>query len=208
MDNNLVKYGICKVKCHPITAIDTAKTDGTGYTYGTPFAIPGAIAVNLPNDFASQIVWADNKKYKVIKANHGYNGSVNVVLLPAEFEEQILGDVNGVENADAKMADFGLAFEFNGDVNAGRVFLYHCALTQRPGIIHNTETDSLNVDSDTLNIEVSPRLDTGDIKIKQLPGDSFYDTLLDTPPNPVTARGGVTPQENNEENNTEEEPEN
>ena len=198
MNKNLVKYGICKVHVHPITAIDNSKTDGTGYTYAAAFELPGARSINLPNNFASQIVWADNRKYKVLKKNHGYNGSLDVVDLVEQFYTDIVGEVNGVENADARIKDFGLSFEFDGDENAARVFLYHCALTQKPGVMHNTVTENLDPDMDTVNIEVLPRSDTNDIKIKNYPGEPYYDTMLSTPPNPVEAREGESSQQSGE----------
>lgn len=184
-DKNLIKYGIKNIRIFPITSIDLSKTDGSAYTYSTPFALPGAQTLNLPSNWASNTVFADDGPYAEQKANLGYEGSQTHVLLTEQFEEEILGDVNGQENADVIPKDYGMAFEFSGDKNKGRCFLYHVSLTKRPDIIHNTKSNSLSVDSDTMNIIAKPRLDTHDVKVKVYPGDALYDTILTTPPNPV-----------------------
>lgn len=189
-DNNLVKYGIKNIKIFPILGIDTSKTDGTAYSYDTPFALPGAQTLNLSATWASNTVYADDIAYAEQTANLGYEGTQQNVKLNEEFETKILGWINGQENADTIPKSFGMAFQFTGDKNNGRVFLYHVDLTKAPDIVHNTKTNSLSVDGDSMNIKVKPRLDTHDVKLKQYPGDTYYDTLLTTPPNPVTVDAG------------------
>lgn len=184
-DKNLIKYGIKNIHIHPILAIDTTKTDGTAYTYDTAFAVPGTQQISLTANWANNTVYADDIAYAEQTANLGYDGSWQNVKLTEEFEEKILNDINGQENADANITPFGMSFEFDGDSNAGRVFLYHVDLTKRPDLVFNTKTNSLSVDSDTINLNVKPRLDTHDIKVKVYPGDELYDSILTTAPNPV-----------------------
>ena len=184
-DKNLIKYGIKNIRIFPILDIDLTKTDGTAYTYGTAFPLPGAQTLNLPANWASNVVYADDIAYSEQKANLGYDGSQTNVKLTEQYEEEILGDINGQENADVVPKDYGMAFEFSGDKNKGRCFLYHVSLTKRPEIVHNTKSNSLSVDSDTMNIVVKPRLDTHDVKVKVYPGDALYDSILTTAPNPV-----------------------
>jgi phi13 family phage major tail protein len=184
-DKNLVKYGIKDIHIHPITAIDTTKTDGTAYTYDTAFKVPGTQSLNLTANWANNTVYADDIAYAEQTANLGYDGTWQNVKLTEEFEEKILGDVNGQENADKTITPFGMSFEFSGDKNGARVFIYHVDLTKRPDLVFNTKTNSLSVDSDTINLNAKPRLDTHDVKVKVYPGDALYDTILTTPPNPV-----------------------
>ena len=191
-DNNLIKYGIKNITIFPITAIDTTKTDGTAYTYGTPFRVPGTQQISLSANWANNTVYADDIAYAEQTANLGYDGSWQNVKLTEEFEQKILGDVNGQENADTMITPFGMAFQFAGDKNNGRVFLYHVDLTKRPDLTFNTKTNSLSVDSDTINLNVKPRLDTHDVKLKQYPGDTYYDSMLTEAPNPVTVAAGDT----------------
>lgn len=185
-DNNLIRYGIKKIMIHPITNIDLSKTDGTAYTYGTAFSLPGAQSLNLPSNWASNDIFADDILFAEQKANLGYAGTQTHVKLTEQFEEEILGDVNGQENSDVIPKDYGMSFQFTGDKNNGRCFLYHVSLTKRPDIIHNTKSNQLSVDGDTMNINVKPRLDTHDVKVKCYPGDPIYDSILTTPPNPVS----------------------
>lgn len=189
MDNNLVKYGIKNIKIFPILGIDTSKTDGTAYSYDTPFALPGAQTLNLSATWASNTVYADDIAYAEQTANLGYEGTQQNVKLNEEFEIKVLGWKNGQENADTIPKSFGMAFQFTGDKNNGRVFLYHVDLTKAPDIVHNTKTNSLSVDGDSMSIKAKPRLDTHDVKVKQYPGDPYYDTLLTTAPNPVEVAG-------------------
>ena len=191
-DQNLVKYGIKNVTIFPITAIDTTKTDGTAYTYGTPFALPGAQTINLSAQWASNTIYADDIAYAEQTANLGYDGTLQNVKINAAFEQQILGWLNGQENADTIPKSFGLAFQFTGDKNNGRIMFYHVDLTKAPDIVHNTKTNSLSNDSDSMSIKVKPRLDTHDVKLKQYPGDTYYDTLFTTVPNPLTVDAGST----------------
>ena len=184
-NKNLIKYGIKNITIFPITGIDTTKTDGTAYTYGTPFKVPGTQQISLSANWANNTVYADDIAYAEQTANLGYDGNWQNVQLTEEFEEKILGDVNGQENADVTITPFGMAFQFAGDKNNGRVFLYHVDLTKRPDLVFNTKTNSLSVDSDTISLNVKPRLDTHDVKVKVYPGDELYDSILTTAPNPV-----------------------
>ena len=184
-DNNLIKYGIKNIHIFPITGIDTTKTDGTAYSYDTAFAVPGTQQISLAANWANNTVYADDIAYAEQTANLGYDGNWQNVKLTEEFEEKILGDINGQENADTQITPFGMSFEFTGDKNGGRVFLYHVDLTKRPDLTFNTKTNSLSVDSDTIGLNVKPRLDTHDVKVKVYPGDALYDSILTTAPNPV-----------------------
>ena len=160
MSRNKIKYGIKNCHVAKITA-----GDANGYTYGTPFACPGAISISLNNSMSTAEIAADDiNDYASQSVNNGYEGTLEVVNLPEEFAAQILGDSNGVENSDTKMSEFALLFEFDGDQKKGRRCLWRCALTQRPSITHNTKSSNFTIDSDTINIKAMPRLDTMDVK--------------------------------------------
>lgn len=160
MSRNKIKYGIKNAHVAKIIS-----GDASGYTYGTPFACPGAISVSLNNSMSTAEIAADDiNDYASQSVNNGYEGTLEVVNLPEEFATQILGDSNGVENSDTKMSEFALLFEFDGDQKKGRRCLWRCALTQRPSITHNTKSSNFTIDSDTINIKAMPRLDTMDVK--------------------------------------------
>ena len=177
---NKVKYGIKNVYMAKITSA-TAE----GYTYGTPFRVPGAQVINLANQFASQSIPADDDPdYVTLQEDQGYDGTLQVVTLPVEFEEQILNETNGIENVDNKMSDFALMYEFDGDVKKARNCLWHCVLTKRPDIVHNTKDNNLSVDNDTINIKVVKRKDTGDIKGKAYADWAVYENMFTAVPEP------------------------
>lgn len=158
---NKIKYGIKNCHVAKITASDTT----TGYTYGTPFAMPGAISISLNNSMSTANIAADDiEDYASQSVNNGYEGPLEVVELPEQFAEEILGDTNGVEDSDVKMAEFALLFEFDGDQKKGRRCLWRCSLTQRPSITHNTKSANFSIDSDTLNIKAMPRLNDHKVK--------------------------------------------
>ena len=180
MGKNKVKYGINKAYVAKITAGDT-----TGYTYGTPFAIPGAVALNLTSRMATASVAADDiEDYASETTNNGYEGTFECALLPEQFEAEILGDSNGVENADTKPAEFALLCEFTGDQKKGRYCFWRVQLTTRPTISQRTRGETFQIDTDTMNVKAMPRLDTGDIKGKCFEDWDVYDDFYAAVPDP------------------------
>ena len=170
MDNK-VKYGIKKAAVAKIIS-----GDENGYTYGTPFMIPGSIALQLTSRMATANIAADDiEDYASETTNNGYEGTYEAALLPKQFETDILLDSNGVENADTKPAEFALLVEFTGDQKKGRYLFWRVQLTTRPTISQRTRGENFQIDADTMNIKAMPRLDTGDIKGKCFEGWSVYD---------------------------------
>lgn len=180
MSRNKIKYGIKNAHVAKIIS-----GDANGYTYGTPFACPGMKSVSLNNSMSTANVPADDiDDYASQSVNNGYEGTVEIVVLPKEFEEQILNDSNGVEDSDAKMSEFAFMFEFDGDVNKGRSCLWRCALTQRPSIVHNTKSSNFSVDTDTINIKSMPRLDNRKVKGKCYEDWDVYANFFNAVPAP------------------------
>ena len=180
MGKNKVKYGIKKLYVAKII-----KGDDEGYTYGTPFHVPGAIALNLESQMNVTNIAADDiKDYASETVNNGYEGTIEVALLPEQFETDILGDTNGVENAETKSAEFAMQCEFAGDQKKGRYCFWRGQLTKRPTISQRTKGENFQIDTDTLNIKVMPRLDTYDIKGKCFEGWDVYDDFYSAVPDP------------------------
>ena len=156
-----------------------------GYTFGVPFAVPGAIALNLESQMNVTNVAADDvEDYASETVNNGYEGSVEVAALPEQFEEEILEDENGVENAETKSAEFAMLCEFTGDQKKGRYCFWRTQLTKRPTISQRTKGANFQIDTDTLNIKVMPRLDTYDIKGKCYEDWDVYDNFYEAVPAP------------------------
>lgn len=183
---NKIKAGTKNLYVAPILAIDETKTDGTGYTYGKPFRVPGAQNINLAQQTATVDIAADNDaQYATLTQNNGYDGTVQVVCLPPEFETEILKNENGMEDADVKTADFAMMIEFDGDKKKGRHIFWHCVLTKRPDITGTTKDNNLTVDTDTINVKAVKRKDCGKIKGKVYENWSVYDTMFTSVPLPA-----------------------
>ena len=117
--------------------------------------------------------------------DNGYDGTVQVVCLPPEFETEILKNVNGMEDADVKTADFAMMIEFDGDKKKGRHIFWHCVLTKRPDITGTTKDNNLTVDTDTINVKAVKRKDCGKIKAKVYEDWSVYSTMFTSVPTPA-----------------------
>lgn len=103
--------------------------------------------------------YADGIEYYTSNGNNGYSGPFVSAMVPDEVAEKINGDVvdkNGamIENADAPVVYFAMAFEFDGDTSGRRHVLYKCSLT-RPRIESQTKEDRIEPVTDETTITAS-----------------------------------------------------
>ncbi len=124
--------------------------------FETPVAIPGAVSITLEQQGELTPFWADGVKYYVSASNGGYEGELEVALIPDKFREDILGeeaDANGVlmENVNTETAEFALGFQMDGDTNPTLFWFYSCTAT-RPSIEATTTEDTKEPNTDTLPI--------------------------------------------------------
>ena len=180
MANNKVKYSFKNLYVAKITS-----GSAEGYTYGTPFRIPGAISMSLESQMNVTNVPADDiKDYASETVNNGYEGTIEVATLPEQFEKDILGDVGGVENSETKSAEFAIQCEFTGDQKKGRFVFWRCQLTKRPTISQRTKGENFQIDTDTLNIKSMPRLNDYAIKGKCYEDWDVYEDFFNAVPEP------------------------
>ncbi len=152
-----VNYGIQDVHIAKIT-----EENGV-ITYGTPFAVKGAVSLNIdPEGGDATPFYADNMVYFIAPAvNNGYSGDLELAVTPEEFLTQILGqvkDTNGVifESADDTTARFALLFQAQGDSKNRRFCFYDCTAT-RPSRSNETKQENIEVGTETLTITMNPR---------------------------------------------------
>ena len=162
--NNKEKYNLKNAHY----ALLTIAEDGT-VSYGTPTAIPGSVSISLDANGEPENFYADGIAYYVINNNMGYDGDLELALIPENFRTEVLReelDDNGVliENAQVELASFALLFEFDGDQRHIRHVLYNCAAS-RPGIEGKTNEESREVQTETLTIKATP-LSSGFVKAK------------------------------------------
>jgi len=173
---NKVKYGLKNVHYAVVTE------SGGVVSYATPKPISGA--VNLALSAAGEAVkfYADDSLFYEENINNGYDGSLEMALIPDDFRVDVLGDAldaNGalIENADAKPKKIALMFEFDGDANKTRYVCYS-VLPTRPNVDGSTKTNTKEPKTEAMNISVRPAIDTKDVKVKIKQGDTGYDTFF------------------------------
>lgn len=179
MSENKVKFGLSNVHIAKITENEGA------ITYGTPFAMPGAVSLSADPEGETTPFYADNIKYYIATSNQGYTGDLEIAMTPDEFLTQILGQVadsNGAlfESADDLNARFALMGEIEGDKKKRR-FVYFDCTAARPSAEMNTNEDSKEPQTDTISITMSPRSTDKAIKAVIEPTEenqSVYDTFF------------------------------
>lgn len=170
---NKVKFNICNVHY----ALITVDEDGD-VTFGTPVAMPGAVSLSLEPNGEPSNFYADGYAYYTISNNMGYEGDLELAMVPESFRTDVLKeslDDNSVlvESANVETANFALLFEFDGDVKKIRHVLYNCSAA-RPNIESATNEEEVEVQTETLAITAAP-LANGYVKART--GDSTTDTV-------------------------------
>ena len=170
---NKVKFNICNVHY----ALITVDEDGE-VTFGTPVAMPGAVSLSLEPNGEPSNFYADGYAYYTISNNMGYEGDLELAMVPESFRTDVLKeslDDNSVlvESANVETANFSLLFEFDGDVKKIRHVLYNCSAA-RPNIESATNEEEIEVQTETLAITAAP-LANGYVKART--GDSTTDTV-------------------------------
>ena len=154
---NKIKYGIKNV----YYAKATASADGT-LSYSSPVAMPGAVSLSLSIQGDTNPFYADNIIYFTSTANNGYQGDLEMALIPDAFRQNILGetlDAKGfyVERSSDTPSEFALLFQFEGDDKATKHALYRC-VASRPELSGQTKQESIDPQTETLTITAMPRI--------------------------------------------------
>lgn len=171
MTKNKVKFGLKNVHY----ALLTVSEEGA-VSFGAPVPIPGAVSMSLSPQGETETFYADDIAYYVSTANNGYQGDLEIALLPDSFRTDVLREVEDetdhvlIEKSTAEPQPFALLYQFTGDQQASLRVLYNCAAA-RPSEASSTIKNTKTPTTDTLSLTASP-LANGNIKAK---------TTADTP---------------------------
>lgn len=138
-------------------------------SFGTPVALPGAVSISLDANGEPENFYADGTAYYVINNNMGYDGDLELAMIPEDFRVSALNETLDdnkvlIEDANSELNRFALLFEFDGDVKHIRHVLYNCSAS-RPGIEGKTNEESREIQTETLTIKATP-LPSGVVKAK------------------------------------------
>ena len=175
---NKIKFGLKNV--HYAVVTETAGV----ITFETPVRILGAVSLSLTPKGDKTEFYADDMAYFVATSNQGYEGSLEIALIPDTFKVSVLGekaDGNGVlfEDSSAIPKNIALMYEFSGDVNATRHVNFNVSVA-RPAIESTTKGTSIEPSTDTIDVTASPATDTGYVKAKAKLGDTGYGTFYES----------------------------
>lgn len=167
-NNNKVKFNLSNVHYAPLSEGSDGKI-----TWGTPIPMPGAVSISLDPTGEPESFYADGVEYYVINNNQGYEGDLELAMIPDSFRTDVLNETSDsanvlVENANSQAGHFALLFEFDGDIKKIRHVLYNCSAA-RPNISSKTNEDNKEVQTESLTIKARPLAD-GLVKAKT--GDS------------------------------------
>lgn len=188
---NKIKYGISK--CFYAKAIPSTSGDGS-LTYATPVALPGAVSLSLEQQGEVNNFFADNIIYWTGNANNGYQGDLELALIPDAFRTDILGetlDAKGmyVERSNDPQSEFALLFQFEGDDKATRHAMYRC-VASRPAVNGSTKEESIEPQTETITITAMPRINDEVVKARcpyTASTSSSYYTWFNAVVQPTTA---------------------
>ena len=152
---NKVKFGLKNV----YYSVLTEDADGVT-TFGTPVAIKGAVNLSLSASGDTNNFYADDMKYWSGTSNNGYEGDLEIALIPDSFKTAVLGFTQTaeggiLETGDEKAKKFALLYEIDGDVEKRR-FCDYCCTATRPSAEASTTEDSITPQTDTLSLTTAP----------------------------------------------------
>lgn len=161
-ETNKVHYDLVDVHAAPLTI------EGGVVTYGVPVALLGSISLDVAAQGNTTKLRADGMVYYQSHSNNGYDGTLNMAMVPDWFKKEYLGEVQDetskvqIENAEAEHKPFALLFGFKGDKARRRHVLYNC-MAGRPGIKGENKENEKDPDTESLPISAVP-LPNADVK--------------------------------------------
>ena len=152
MANNKVKFGLSNC------VMAVLNDDGT---YGSPISVPGAVNLSLEPQGDTNDFYADNYVYFSSAANQGYEGDLELALIPDTIRTTIMGETKDsndayLETSADTMKPFAFGFQVEGDIKARKYWYYNCTLN-RPTTSGATIEATKEPQTETLTIKAMPR---------------------------------------------------
>lgn len=168
-----VKFGFKNAYYSKITATDGA------ITYGTPVKLNGAVSMSLSPAGNEVEFYAEDGLYYSDSANNGYDGTLELAMIPENFLTDILGEIadsNNVlkESAITSTTPFALLCEFTTDDGNKKFCFYNCTAS-RPELSSKTKGESKEITTETLNLKIRPN-EEGLVKVSTK-ADTTAETL-------------------------------
>lgn len=187
---NKVKYGISNVHY----AIATRASDGS-ITYGAWKELPNAVSITCDVNSNTSTQYADNKLIYSKTCISGTNITLTMSVISDDFKKEVLGwkttsDGGLVQVSNATTEYIALGFQFEGDVNASKIWYYLCSVSDQSNDDASTNTESVTFSNEALTITAYPVTIGNDdvIKTTYRADDTGYATLFTgTPKLPTIA---------------------
>lgn len=185
-----VKFGLKNV----YYALLTINDDGS-VSFGVPVHIPGAVSMSLSPRGDTETFYADDIAYYIATANNGYQGNLEIAVIPDSFRKDVMGDVEDatdsvlVENSMSEPKPFALLYEVGNDVKPTRGLFYNCSAA-RPSENNTTVSNTKTPNTETLTLTVAPLAD-GRVKAKttEATPDAVYNGWFEQVWQPAAAAG-------------------
>ena len=151
---NKVQFNLKNVHYALVTADDPA-------AWATPVKVPGAVNLALEQQGELTKFYADGIVYWQSSSNNGYEGDLEMSLIPDQMLEDVWGmtkeatDNVVIENAFVQPKSFALLFQIDGDASQRLYCLYNCNAT-RPGIAGATITETKEPQTQSCTISAAP----------------------------------------------------
>ena len=158
-NENKVQFNLKNVHYAVLTETKTGGT--TGYSWGTPVAVPGAVNLNLEQQGEITKFYADGIVYYQSPVNNGYEGDLEMARMVDKMLQDVWGMTLGTtskvltENANTEAKAFALLFQIDGDADEDCYVLYNCTGT-RPAIAAKTKEDTKEPQTQSSTISAAP----------------------------------------------------
>jgi len=172
------------IGCQGLHFAEVTKDDSTGSTFGTPFAVPSLISVEIKDNSDNVTLYSDDSTEQVIPTFSGKEVTIELGYISNELEAKLTGQkyVNGVLVQQANFVAKEFAMMFKAPKSKGGyqyVVLYKGAIA-RSESAYKTKEDSIEGQTVSLTGTFMPLLSNNIVAAKADDSDNDNDSLIST----------------------------